>query len=827
MRKKNKKETGKTFEARVRIQKRLYPKGKPTESIFWGIYSCNVLSSEERIELNGWGNFSIIGTATELFEGKEYNVVLGEIKRDKDRGDSYPLIHVKGEKLLSAKSQREFLESIITTRQYQTIIKAYPNEKILDFIMDDKVELSKLKGIGQSHIEHIKQKIRDNRELGMLINQLAPLGVTMNSIKTISDHFGSPLTATKKINESFYNLCNIKGFGFKKVDKYAITAGESPTSIHRINACVHYLLKQESSQGHSWIGEEELYQKANELLDIELIHLVEFIDTLDKTVDDGILVIPEVSNVESYYEEDEDNTPPRPYIDYNKILNINSKITLMSCYLDEVHTFQHLKRIDENYTPPMMSNVNVAISEAELELGISYTDEQRQVIKEALNCGVYVLNGSAGTGKTTVVKGVIKACEELGLSYHACTLSGKASQVLSSKGVTASTIHRLLKFRGESFEHDEYCPLPYDVIILDEASMVNASLWKSLTQAISNGSKLIIVGDSGQLSGIGHGDVMRDLLDSQYFNGRELKQIHRQAEDSGIIEIAHKVRNGTQLTPYVYEGVDTYGLNKDTVLFTYKERNNVTETTNKIIKSQLEKINQLSTYEREQSILDFQVLVANKSSGNISTLAINKYVQSIYNPIIETEPYVIAGKYYYRKGDKVIVSGNSYEIRVYEVLDDYLEEVNENEELDEWMLEGLSEEEILQMKQQKANQGEVVTDLFNGTIGIVEYVDEGNKALLIRFEGVDGLILMDEDNLDNLDLAYAITVHRSQGLSIKNVLFALDFTSFMLLSKQLVYTAITRSSNKCVVVAETGALQKAIKTDGSGIRRTFMRDLLK
>jgi len=810
---KNKKQT-KTFEARVKVKKRLYPKSNPEDTIFFGIYSCIPIKAEEKVELSNWGNFVIKGNTTELIEDKEYTVILSEIERS-PKGDSYPLVNVKGEKLTSAKSQREFLESIITTRQYTSIIKAYPNEKILDFIMDDKVDTSKTHGIGQATLEFIKEKIRDNRELGTLVNQLAPLGVTMNSIKAISSHFGSPLTATRKINESFYNLCNIKGFGFKKVDKYALTAGESPESKHRISACIHYLLKQESSQGHSWISEEELYKKANELLDIDLIHLVEFVDGLDKSVSEDILKIKENPS----YEDEQQ------YINYNKILNIQGKITLMSCYLDEIHTFQHLNRINVNYTPPMMSNVEQSIYNAESLLNITYSDEQKEVAKEAMSSGIYILNGKSGTGKTTTVKLIVTICEQLGLSYHGCTLSGKASMVLSSKGVTASTIHRLLKFRGESFEYDEVVKLPYDVIILDEASMVNASLWKSLTQAIADGSKLIIVGDSGQLSGIGHGDVMRDLLDSQYFNGRELKQIHRQAEDSGIIEIAHKVRNGEQLTPYVYEGIDTYGLNKDTVLFTYKERKNVSEATNKIIKSQIDKINQLPKYEREKEVLDFQVLVANKSSGSISTLAINNYIQSIYNPVDEFTPHVISGKYKYAEGDKVIVSGNSYEIRVYEVLDDYLQEVNQDDEFEDWMFEGMSEEEVIEMKK-KQQEGIVVTDLFNGTIGVVEYVDEGNKTLLIRFEGVDGLILIDEDSLDTLDLAYAITVHRAQGMSIKNVLFAIDFSSFMLLSKQLVYTAITRSSGKCVVVAETGALQKSIKTDSSNSRNTFMRELL-
>lgn len=809
------KKQSKTFEARVKVKKRLYPKGIIEESIFWGIYSCELIKSDESIQLNDWGNFTVKGTSTELLEGKEYMVILGEIEKN-PKGDSYPLINVKGEKLTSAKSQREFLQSVVTTKQFETIMRAYPNEKILDFIMDDKMDVSKLKGIGKSHLEGIKAKIRDKRELGSLINQLSPLGVTMNSIETIAKHFGNPITAVKKINESLYNLCSIKGFGFKKVDKYAMTSGESPTSIHRINACIHYVLNQESNQGHSWIGVEELYKKANDMLNIELIHIIEFIDELDTEIDEDLYNI----QLENIHDDEEDT---RPYIDYNKILNINGKITLMSHYLDEIHTYQHLKRINDNYTSLNTSSISVGIKKAEDELNIVYTEEQRLAITEAINNGIYVLNGSAGTGKTTILKGIVSICEELGLIYSACALSGKASQVLSSKGIKASTIHRLLGFRGQNFDYDEHTKLPYDVVILDEASMVNASLWKSLTQAIENGSKLIIVGDSGQLSGIGHGDIMRDLLDSNYFSGRELKQIHRQAEDSGIIELAHKVRNGEQLTGYNYEVIESYGKNKDITLFTYNDRESVISATKSIINNQIEKINKLPHYEREKAILDFQVLVANKTSGNISTFELNKHIQSIYNPSSEGDKYVISGKTHFKVNDKVIVSGNSYEIKVYDVLDDYLQEINQDDETDEWLLEGLSEDEIQQMNTPKDT---TVTDLFNGTIGIIEYVDEKNNALLIRFEGINGLILINDDNLDKLDLAYAITIHRSQGLSIKNVMIAIDFTSFMLLSKQLVYTAITRSSNKCVLVAESGALNKAIKIDASGIRRTFMKYLL-
>lgn len=787
------KSIGKTFEARVKVTKWLHYKDG------WGIYGCKVVKSDEPIKLNSWGNFTIAGNVpTDLIEGKEYSVILGELQVKNDR-ESYPIIQVKMEKLNSVKAQQEFLKSIVTEKQYNAIMKVYPKEKILDAIMDAKIDLTKVKGIGNKVILLIKEKIREYRDLGSLITKLSPLGVTMNSIQRIAKEFGSPFTATKEINDSIYNLCKIKGFGFKKVDAYAMNSEENPTSIHRIKACLHYIISEQTKEGHSWISKEDLIEKANELLQIELIHIVEFLDTCnDKPI------FKEVT-------DDEGNAYEK-CVNFHEIININGFITITHLYLDEHHTYESLKRLNVNYSPPLMSNVDNTIQQAESELGITYTEEQRLAIKEAMKSGVYVLNGSAGTGKTTILKGIVAICNELKLEYSACALSGKAAQVLASKGIESSTIHRLLKYRGDGFAFDEKTPLPYDVIILDEASMVNANLWNHLTSAIKTGAKLIIVGDSGQLSGIGHGDVMRDLLDSQYFSGRELKQIHRQAEDSGVIEVAHKVRNGEQLTPYVhkdrteYSFRDTYGNNKDITLFTFNDREVNTETTKKVIQLQIEKINNLSTLiEREQAIKDFQVLVANKSSGNLSTVALNKYVQTLYNPDKKDEKSIKHGQYEFKRYDKVIVSGNSYGIPAYELIDDYK----------------------LGLPIQFEGE-EKPHDLFNGTIGIIDYVDVENNCLLVRFEGMeDILICIDEEHLSDLELAYAITVHRSQGLSIPNVLVAIDFTSFMLLSKQLVYTAITRTSGKCVLIAETGALYRAIKNDSSNSRRTFMRYFLK
>lgn len=750
----------------------------------WGIFACIVdKKDKDQVVYNSYNNFSIKGNTVELMEGEWYEVELGELERT-PKGDSYPIIKVIMPKNTSYTAQYLFLENLLTQTQYAELLAHYPKNKkykIVDMIKSGEADLTKIKGIGESTSERIIQRIHENEEKMQIINKLSPIGVSPRMIDKILDHFDSPQRVIVKLNESFYNLCEVKGLGFTTVDKYALANGEDKEGFKRIEACVNYLIHEQAQEGHSWTDVNEMVEKATELLKIDKLNVESYLHTLDMTPESFIRNINEHQITTKYY------------------------------YEQEKGILEHLLRIDQHYKLQHgISQLEQYIKQAEDYLNITYTDEQREVILESFKHGVYIINGSAGVGKSMVIKGITSICDKLGLKYQAMALSGRAAQLLVNKNINASTIHRALKYNHKGFMYNEEVNLEEDSEILEEASMVNAYLWHSITQAVKNGAKLIVVGDSGQLSGIGNGDVLRDLLDTSYFPHRELKQIHRQAQDSGIIEVANKIREGENVTGYNWTLSESHGVNSDLFLFTFTDKEKLVENAKAVIQKQMMKLDQ-------DSIMDFQILVSNRGKITFkkdnkdedklkfTALDINNYCQSIYNDM--KKPFVSNGKYNFRTGDKVIVSGNNYSIHMYESINDY------HLGSPIWDYE---------------NDEPMKNSLYNGTMGLIVDVnaDKSEPSIIIKFDGMDGYIKMNREELSDLDLAYAITVARSQGMSIKNVLFLLDFSAYKLLTRQQVYTAITRASDKCVVLAENNALHKAISTDGSGLRRTFLKQLI-
>lgn len=743
----------------------------------WGSFACDTDDKVE-IKYNQYGNFAIAGHVPQFQKGEEVVVELGELVV-KGQYESYPIIRVYLEKPVSSDAQYTFLEyRILTAIQFNAFCDKYPKNKklkVLDMIKSGELDLTTVKGIGDSTADSIKKKIIANEDNIQIVNKLSPLGISQTMINRIMSHYNySAHRVIMKINESVYNLCEVKGLGFKKVDEYALKNGEDMEGSKRIEACINYLVHEAAGEGHSWTSFEQMTDEAIKLLKIDRRLIEEFLLSIDNKSE-------------------------------GQLLNVNgNQITSKSYYQQEKSILKDLLRIDQNYNPIKDSKLlNAAIQDAEEILNITYTDEQRNVILDSFNHGVYVINGRAGSGKSTLIKGITEICNKLNLSYKSIALSGRAAQLLVNKGILASTIHRGLGFGKDGFMFNSENKLEEDVIILEEASMVNAYLWYSIAQAIRDGAKLIIVGDSGQLSAIGNGDVLRDLLMTKYFNGTELKQIHRQAQDSGIIEVANSIREGNNVTGYNWELSESHGVNSDLYLFTYNNKEVLLENAKDIIHKQMNKLD-------KRSVMDFQILVANKTSGNMSAVNINKLCQSIYNKSIGKP--ISNSTYDFKLGDKVINSGNKYDTNIFRTINDYHNDIPIMEEYKDAY--GMIDEKPVEVA------------LYNGTLGIIVDMNLEEQTILVEFEGIDGYVRLTKEQLSDLDLAYAITTHKSQGISVPNTLVLLDYGAFKLLSKQLVYTAMTRASKKCVLLAENNALHKSCQTDGSGERRTFTYQLI-
>lgn len=800
-----------TNRLKVSVAKVLFYK----QESMWGIVSVKPTKIEGDFtpELNRWHNFVIRGNIPmAMNEGQEYDIEITDLQSDPKYGDFYEIVRVHVEALDTIEAQQRFLQAILSEYQAKVILEAYPNSMIVDDIKNSIIDITTIRGIGEATARKIKNEIERNKDLGSLMVELADLNPTGRMLNKIIEKFGNSTIALYKAKESLYNLCSVSGLSFKRVDTVALMRGEDKFGAKRIKAYSEHYFDEIANQGHSWVNERVFLEQGIEELDVNGTYIRNYMKSED--------------GEKNFYWQQGDK-----------------RISSMRMYNNERNTLRNLLRLATKFVAPVDFNIDEAIKKAEEKLGVKYTDEQKNAIRECILYGVFILNGKGGTGKTTVVKGIVEVLISMKATYRACALSGKASQVLLSKDIDSATIHRTFNIGGKKEKPKEIIEegldeedigeedigedkLHYDVVIVDESSMVNAGLFSQMLSQLKDGAKIIFVGDSGQLSGIGHGDVLRDLLQTQYFQTIELMQIHRQAQDSGIIELASRIRKGEQICNSNFEGKMVFGKNKDMLVYGYQEKETIPNDIERVLRGQAKHIH------TAQDLMDFQVVVAMKERGELSARTLNTLAQSVFNDL--DKPFVSHNGYDYREGDKIIVKGNSYEIKYYDNLEHYYD-VQDN---------GLSEEEIQsQLKDMETNEEMLefinsipkanIGDLFNGTMGIIVGVFEEldyktnkmMKYLIVDFEGL-GIKVFQQSELDSIELAYAVTCHRLQGSTIKNVVVVLDYSAYSLLCRQWVYTSITRASNKCVLLVQSPALVKAIATDASGNRQTFLGDMI-
>lgn len=650
--------------------------------------------------------------------------------------------------------QVAFLKTVLTSFQADTIIEAYPEGNLIDMIKNDEIDVDKLYGIGESRIKEIKNKIEENEKYFKAVVELSDkFGLNFNTVKKLSEEYGSPDLLLQKIEENPYILTEVDGYGFKKVDEIALKMNIDRKSEHRINACINYVLNDyANNKGHVWVKRSVLISEVVKLTGLKISDIQIVIEKLNSN-----------KKVMKKY-----------------ILDNKDRMFLSKYYYEELAISGHIKRllsVDTKYNIP---DIDKAIEEVENEQGFKFTDEQRRAIELSVNESVVVVSGKAGSGKTSVIKGIIKVLNKVdkqyGFEYTTCALAGKASQrIQEATGLKSATIHRTLGFNPNfGWQFDEQNKLGYDLVVLDEASMVNSSLFLKLIRAIKDGGKLIITGDDGQLSPIGVGNVFYDLLRSDIVPKVELTKVHRQAQQSGILYYANQVRDGIDFTKELKPKFQRLGELKDLYFYPNDNQDDV-----------YEKIIEISS-KYNGDILEYQVIVPMKERGNVSVLKLNNELQKIFNKDpedIDDLRKINRGKFYILEGDKVIMKKNDYE-----------------------------------------------KDVFNGTIGIVEYIDNnGGKdkkgEIVIDFEGV-GKIKFTKEEMKNIELAYALTAHSTQGSQWDFVVFALTNSDYILLDKQLLYTGMTRAKKGLMLIVEAKAVKHAIKTDNSSKRNTILKEFL-
>lgn len=690
------------------------------------------------------------GRMQKLYLGDTYNVVAKPVYNKKYSNWQYEPISIQAAVPKSEEQQRAFLRSILTEKQTDTLMSAYPN--IVEDIMDskDNVDLSKLNGIGETTYGIIKKKIIDNYVISDILAMLQPLGVTIRTIKSLEKWESNPVLLKKQLIQNPYILTRIKGFGFKKVDVLALKINpESKCSNERLEAyIVYYLQEVGETYGHTWVTIDTLKSNLRD-------NVIECIDLFDKYIDD-------------------DQVKENPLLEIGE----GNKIGLKRYYNVEEYIFNKVTDMKDVEPIAITENdINDGLKEAEDKQGFSLTDEQKDAVINSFKNNITIISGKAGTGKTSVVRSILTIYSKANYQIGCCALSAKAAMVIrESTGFPATTIHRMLGCQGANkFKYNKDNPLPFNVLFIDEGSMISADIFYLIFQAIKSQTKLIICGDNGQLPPIGYGNIFNDLLGmGEYLNGYELTKVMRQAADSGITSDANVIRSGNNPINKPELKIVT-GKLKD---MTYMFRDDRDVLNKLAIKAYMGAI---KTYGVDDTLIG----VPRKKDCVNSTGRINEAIQELLLP---DETRMIAyGTRRYKLGAKVIQKINNYEKNVFNGDVGYITDISTT------MRDG-----------QKLNTF------------TVEY-KSGEDTKTIEYE---------QGEIDQIDLAYAMTIHSLQGSGYKAVIIVIDNTHFALLDNCLLYTAITRAKKKCLLLAEPYAFKKCISENKTAKRQTWFENFI-
>ena len=722
----------------------------------WGIIECSIdpkriKQGTPKLDRNGIAIFK--GVMPQLQEKNLYNIT-AEYTEDPKYGGQYNILSIFTALDFGTgdpEGQKKFLSSIYTPLQVTNMYEALDNP--FKALKDkDVTSLIKIKGCGMDTADRWIRKFEQHIGEAKIYTELEDYNLTTNMIKKLMDRYASPELVIEKVKNNPYVLCNeVKGIGWKTADKIALEGGIGEFSTKRIAAYIIHYLDEAGENGCSWITPDELMGAILEGIGEEVP---------DANVTEAIHGLGE----ELWWNDDKSKIGLRRYfnIEYRiaeellRIRDAESKIS----YIDWEDTIKHLEH----------------------KQGWEYTDEQKNGVKTVLDNNITVVQGLAGTGKSTLVSAMIEVLRSY--SYVQCALSGRASSRMSEiTGQEGFTIHRLLGYpqgdkQGFKF-HDEN-PLPYDIYILDEISMVDAYLFYYLLRAIPDGAKLVCLGDPGQLESIGCGNIAHDMINSEEIPTVTLTKIHRQAAKSAIITESIKIRNGQQIINKDWVGTETRGELQDLHIDCFSDKTN---TYYKVIQAFS------STMAQDDfNIMETQIIVPIKNNGAACTYELNNSVQELYNPEDrhkkEHNGFSNGKSYILREGDKVMNVVNNYKTS---------------------------------------------PPIYNGNIGIIRsiYYDEilDEEIMLIDFKGI-GEVKVPREAWNNIELGYAITVHKSQGDQANHVIFGIDFTSYSLLSREMIYTGITRAKKKCDLIAQTGALRMAISKEGVSKKQTHLQQCL-
>ena len=615
-------------------------------------------------------------------------------------------------------------------------------------ILDSHPErLIEIEGVGEKKAAAIHEAWLEQREVRGVMLFLQSHGIGTGYALRVFRHYGS--ASVRVLEENPYRLAiDIFGIGFMTADKIASGMGFSRESPLRIRAGVLHVMNELTREGHVFVPVEELTASAAEILSVSS-------EVVEKGIEDARL------NQELIIEW---------YTDADK--KDDCAVYLPAFHYAEVHSAKNLCSILSSPFNGQYADPEVVIPWVQRELGISFAGRQTEALKTALSSQVMVITGGPGTGKTTLIKAIMKIRSARGFKIMLAAPTGRAAKRMTeATGHEAKTIHRMLEYTGSTmsggdFMRNETNPLDCDLLVVDEASMIDQVLFHHLLKAVPKGSSVIFVGDVDQLPSVGPGNVLKDIIDSGVCPVVHLNEIYRQSRESMIVVNAHRINSGEM--PFLDERGEVSSLSD----FYFIEESDPDKA--------LEIITRLVTLRMPQKfgldpVRDIQVLTP-MHRGSVGTARLNLELREALNTCQGSK--VLRMGRTLQEGDKVMQIRNNYE-----------------------------------------------KDVYNGDIGTVVRIDGEESRVIVEMDS--GRVSYDFSELDELTHAYAVSIHKSQGSEYPAVVIPIMTQHYMMLQRNLLYTGITRGKKLVVVIGTRKAVAIAVKNDKTRKRYTRLAERLK
>lgn len=618
-------------------------------------------------------------------------------------------------------------------------------EKTLEVIQNEPNRLVEIKGISQDKAAALCAEIRKAFGMREVMLYLEKYRISTQEAVNVWKTLGAD--AISLIESDPYILCEERiNVSFERADYIAAALDKPCDDKRRIRAGIIYIITYNSGNGHTCLPREKLVSVTSKFLKLEdqLIN-----DVIEELISDGGLV--------------SDNIEEREFI------------FLPSFYKSESYAAGRLLMMLQ-FPPERITGIELSLEAFEKQKNITYAKLQRKAIIEAMSGGLLILTGGPGTGKTTTLNAIIELYKQSGIKVALAAPTGRAAQRMSEvTGCEAKTIHRLLEVEWDKhdrpvFTRNEKNMLDCDALILDELSMVDATLFEGVLRALRLGCRLIMVGDSDQLPSVGAGNVLGDLISSEKIPVVQLKEIFRQSMKSLIVTNAHRIVHG--------EMPETGRTDSDFFFMSCPDRERIASTIVDLCSTRLPASYGYSVFG------DIQVLCPGRK-GELGVTDLNKRLQNVLNPSKNKFNEIQMPVYNLRLGDKVMQTKNNYDLL--------------------WV---------------KAD-GTEGSGVFNGDIGVIEEINKSSKTACIRFD--DKVVMYDTDSLMDLELAYAATVHKSQGNEFNAVIIPMYYGAPQLYYRNLLYTAVTRAKKILILVGNVSTLRRMVDNNKKTLRYSGLK----